>query len=225
MDVFVARTQKAGRGTRGRTWTSPPGGVYLSAILRTPMAPAAGLWTIAGALAVHDVATNAGVNASLDWPNDLVSKGGAKLAGVLAESRGLQSSAPTDYVLGVGLNVDQRPESLVQAPSSDPASKDLPATTLRAEGAALDVEAATRLTIEALEHRTELAAGDAAVLFTDFFARCRDANARVRVVSGRETVVGVFRALHPEQGLTIIQDDGTRVDLAIAHVRSLRRVE
>ena len=43
--------------------------------------------------------------ASLEWPNDVVVRG-AKLAGILVETRGFDPQRP-GYVLGMGLNVAQ----------------------------------------------------------------------------------------------------------------------
>lgn len=225
LDVFTARTQSAGRGTRGRPWASPPGGVYLSAILRSAEAPPSGLWTIAGALAAHDVTIEAGVEAWLEWPNDLVTKSGAKLAGVLAESRGLRPGGPADYVLGFGLNVASTVEELAVVESAVASGTGRPATSLRAEGSTFDAETATRLAIAALERRAVEAMADAPGLFLAFFERCRVAQTRVRVVSGSKALVGRFVALHPDDGLSLALDDGVRVNLPVAHVRSVDGID
>lgn len=114
--VVVADAQSAGRGRRGRQWSSPPGaGLYVSLILpnistgREPaspwMTPMAGL---AAAAAIRRVSR---VEVSLKWPNDLVVHrvGTApthwrKLGGLLAEgvSDGSRLKA---VVVGVGINL------------------------------------------------------------------------------------------------------------------------
>jgi len=115
-DAHCARQQLVGRGRRGARWASERDvGVYVSVVLTpsAPLHPAA--LTMAGGLAVFDLARELGVaGARLKWPNDLVVDGegldaelGAKLAGVLVETRGLDPERP-HYVLGVGVNVRQR---------------------------------------------------------------------------------------------------------------------
>lgn len=103
--VVVAGRQTAGRGRRGRAWTSVPGNLFLSVILRPaiapsaapPLAPAMGLAT---ALAIEDVAP---VAAELKWPND-VRVDGRKVAGVLSESL-VAGSTLAAVIVGIGVNV------------------------------------------------------------------------------------------------------------------------
>ena len=92
--VFVADTQRAGRGCHGRAWHRAPGlGLWLSVALEGP--PAGLTW--AGALAVRDAAwPRARLN--VKWPNDLLLNG-RKVAGVLAEHRDGWNA------LGIGVNV------------------------------------------------------------------------------------------------------------------------
>jgi BirA family biotin operon repressor/biotin-[acetyl-CoA-carboxylase] ligase len=110
-DVHLALEQTSGRGRLGRRWHSAPGeGLYLSVVLK-PQPPASpGLplcLTMAGGLAVLDLARGLGLaGAALKWPNDVL-VAGAKLSGVLVESRGFDPSAPS-FVLGIGVNVEQR---------------------------------------------------------------------------------------------------------------------
>lgn len=102
--VVLAGRQTAGRGRFGRVWASPPGGVYLSALLRPrvavaetgPLALVVGLGVVRGLEAV-------GISAKLKWPNDVL-LGSCKVAGIL-----LEMSAEADrvewVVAGVGVNV------------------------------------------------------------------------------------------------------------------------
>lgn len=113
--VVVAGHQTAGRGRRGHTWSSPPGaGLYLSALVRPPLAPFVegapsvfGLLTLTAGLAVAEGIGHAtGLEASLKWPNDLFY--GHKLAGVLAEAHHVGTPAQA-VVVGVGINVRDVP--------------------------------------------------------------------------------------------------------------------
>lgn len=108
--VAVADEQTAGRGRLGRTWVAPPGASLLvSVLLRPPVAAdRRHLVVTAAALAAAEaVASVAGVDARLKWPNDLVVDD-RKLAGILAEAAGAA------VVVGMGLNVhwDELPAEL-----------------------------------------------------------------------------------------------------------------
>jgi len=110
--AVLASRQTAGRGRLGRSWESPEGGVYVSALLRPSLPPAAltGM-PLAVATGVGAELARFGVDAGVKWPNDLL-LGARKLAGVL-----LEISAEADrtawLVVGVGLNV-QRPTRPVE---------------------------------------------------------------------------------------------------------------
>ncbi|MQA33303.1 biotin--[acetyl-CoA-carboxylase] ligase [Modestobacter roseus] len=107
--VLVAEHQAAGRGRLDRSWTSPPrAGLTVSVLLRpdVPAARRAWLSLLTGVALAEAVGEVAGVRASLKWPNDLLAPGGAKLAGILAESVG------GAVVVGVGLNVSTTADEL-----------------------------------------------------------------------------------------------------------------
>lgn len=218
-DVFLARRQVAGRGTRGRAWSSPEGGVYLSMVLVTDELPGPGLWTIAGGLAALDVARACEVDAALDWPNDLVvvpSNGGPrKLGGILAESRDIDPAHPPHgFVLGMGLNV-----------TSDALTSELkserPVTCLAAEGSALPVDETADLTLEALHARIHQALTAPARLHEDFFAACLQTGEEVAVEVGRETHRGRFEALDLARGIGLRAPGGDITWHSLAHVRSM----
>lgn len=108
--VVLADHQTAGRGRRGRRWSSPPGvGLWFSVLLR-PSRPAreAPLYALLAAAAVRAAVQEVtGVPARIKWPNDVV-VGHAKLAGILAEVEGPVSHPAC--ILGIGLNVNQTEE-------------------------------------------------------------------------------------------------------------------
>ena len=100
--AILADAQTGGRGRKGRAWASPPGGLYLSVLLR-PGFEGVGLVPLAAGVAVAEVAREQGVDAELKWPNDTLVRG-RKLAGVLTESS--SSSRGVDWVVvGIGVNV------------------------------------------------------------------------------------------------------------------------
>ena len=108
--VVHALRQGAGRGRLGRPWSSPPGNLYVSVVLRPPPPSSrhAELGFVA-ALAVLDAVdaiVPTGVQASVKWPNDLLLEG-AKLAGILLEGGGDGA-----IVAGFGVNIASAPTDL-----------------------------------------------------------------------------------------------------------------
>lgn len=165
--VVVAEAQTAGRGRRGRTWTSPPrAGLTTSVLLRPgvavperewPVAPPATygwLPLLAGVALVETVNRLAEVPAVLKWPNDLM-VGDLKCAGILAEGVPDGGGAPA-VVVGIGLNVTLRESEL---------PPDRPATSLQLAGAAMtDRDPLLRALLRGLGGwyaRWRLAGGDA----------------------------------------------------------------
>ncbi|MEA5414945.1 biotin--[acetyl-CoA-carboxylase] ligase [Synechococcus sp. BA-132 BA5] len=115
--AVIARRQRFGRGQQGRPWCSPPGGVWLSAVLPWPAAAeAAAAPGLAVAVGLCLRLEARGLPVRLKWPNDLLlvhadaaSDGAAplKLAGLLPRLR-LRGGACRWARLGVGLNAANR---------------------------------------------------------------------------------------------------------------------
>jgi BirA family transcriptional regulator, biotin operon repressor / biotin---[acetyl-CoA-carboxylase] ligase len=105
--AVVARSQTAGRGSRGRSWTSAPGGLWLS-VLSRPAAAGLELVSLRTGLAVADALgrLGAGDRIRLKWPNDLMLDD-RKLGGILCEAR-WQGTALAWIVIGLGVNVENR---------------------------------------------------------------------------------------------------------------------
>lgn len=104
--ILIAREQSAGRGRLTRSWESPPGGLYLSLLLRPPilLSRANQLTMLVSLAAIDACQTVAGVTARPKWPNDLL-LGHRKLAGVLTE---LENDGPQlrYAIIGLGVNVN-----------------------------------------------------------------------------------------------------------------------
>ena len=109
-EVVIAETQTAGRGRRGRTWVSPPRkNLYLSVVLRPELPPArAPELTLVASIAVCDALRQAGVDAGIKWPNDVLA-GGRKVAGILTELAAEPDQVQW-VVLGIGVNLNARPD-------------------------------------------------------------------------------------------------------------------
>lgn len=107
--LVVADMQTAGRGRRGKAWSSPPGtNVYFTLILKPEYDPdCVSMVTLVMALAVAEgIRATCGVEAGIKWPNDIVADG-KKLCGMLTEM-----SMERDYihhvVVGAGINVKRQ---------------------------------------------------------------------------------------------------------------------
>lgn len=106
LSVCTAEAQSAGRGRRGRGWTSPLGGnVYLSVLKRfaAGMGALSGLSLVAGIATVQALAAVGVSSVGLKWPNDVLA-GRRKLAGILVELGG-EFLGPCHAVIGIGINV------------------------------------------------------------------------------------------------------------------------
>jgi BirA family biotin operon repressor/biotin-[acetyl-CoA-carboxylase] ligase len=110
--LVCARTQTGGRGRLGRTWSSPPGNLYASLILRPSISPrTAPELSFVAAVAVADTlaALAPAVPVALKWPNDVL-VGGRKITGILVETETAPGGAIAFAVLGIGINVTSHPD-------------------------------------------------------------------------------------------------------------------
>lgn len=112
--VVVAGQQTHGRGREAKFFASPPGGLYMSVILR-PELPAARLPLIplaAGLACAGAIEELSGLTIALKWPNDLYLQG-KKLGGILAQTAPYSPASDTIpfVILGIGINVNTRRET------------------------------------------------------------------------------------------------------------------
>lgn len=104
--LIVADMQTAGRGRRGRAWSSPAGtNVYFTLILKPDYSPGiTSMVTLVMGLAVAEgIRGTCGVEACIKWPNDIVVNG-KKVCGMLAEMS-IERDFVHYVVIGVGINV------------------------------------------------------------------------------------------------------------------------
>ena len=134
--LIWTRRQTAGRGRRGRSWSSLPGNLFISLVLRPDCSAqeAAQLGFVA-AVALGDAIGSVAppmIEVQFKWPNDILLNE-RKGVGILLESK-IVDGALEWLVIGVGVNVESYP------PDLEP-----PATSLRFEGAPGDVTAVSLL--------------------------------------------------------------------------------
>lgn len=106
--LVVAERQTHGRGRQGRAWIGPAVG-FLGTFVFTTTLPTASLggFSLAAGVAVHRVLRDLDCDVGLKWPNDVLSKQGAKIGGILVElvSRG----GETVVLTGMGINLAGEP--------------------------------------------------------------------------------------------------------------------
>lgn len=110
--VISAKSQTAGRGRDGRTWASPPGGLYCSTLILSPdnlaNAPEIGfVAALALVAAIQSLLPDSAPDDALrcKWPNDILFNG-AKVAGILLETASAPDTPKPFVILGVGLNLE-----------------------------------------------------------------------------------------------------------------------
>jgi BirA family transcriptional regulator, biotin operon repressor / biotin---[acetyl-CoA-carboxylase] ligase len=134
---ITATAQTQGRGRHGRVWTSPPGNLYASLLLRDPSAfEDAPQLAFVAALALRDAvvleAKTLAPQLKFKWPNDLL-LAERKCAGILIEGEATHDDKAVKrliVVIGVGVNC-----------ISHPTGAQFPATDLQAHGAPVKPDA------------------------------------------------------------------------------------
>jgi BirA family biotin operon repressor/biotin-[acetyl-CoA-carboxylase] ligase len=107
--VIVADHQTCGRGRLQRAWLSPPAvNLYISLILRPPLAPASApfLTIMAGVAAANLLTEYCPHQVQLKWPNDVLINN-KKVCGILTEMK--TTGKKVDYVIiGIGINLNMQ---------------------------------------------------------------------------------------------------------------------
>ena len=137
--AVLAGEQLGGRGSRGRSWQSPPGGLWLSVLFRPAAPGGVEVMSLRVGLAVAEAVDDLVPRpVQLKWPNDLM-LGERKVGGILCEAR-WQGHTLGWVAVGVGMNVRNAvPQELNEV-----------ATALASERPALTVEDMVQPIVSAL---------------------------------------------------------------------------
>ncbi|MEF8907325.1 MAG: biotin--[acetyl-CoA-carboxylase] ligase [Haloarculaceae archaeon] len=218
--VVLADAQTGGRGRLDREWASPSGGVWLSILVRPDVPPAhAPAFTLAAAVATTRAAREAGADAVIKWPNDVLVAGGdsgetegrdaseRKLAGVLTEMEG-EADRVSWLVVGIGVNANVDPEEL---PTGQPV------TSLRAEVGDVD----RRLFTQRLLEEFHALRGDLEGVVDAWREYASTLGRRVRVETPAGSVVGEAVDVRFPGTLVVDTGDG-REDVTAGDCEHLR---
>lgn len=202
--LIWAEAQAAGRGRQGRIWSSPPGNLYCSLLLRPrlPVSTAALLSFVAAVAAAETVAASLPEGAApvtCKWPNDVL-VAGAKIAGILLESRTGTGGGLEWIVIGTGINI-----------ASYPAVAAYPTTSLGEHGSRADVGSVLELYADRLAHwlAVHQVQGFAPVRAA-WLARAEGLGRTLQVRLGQAVVAGVFESLDAAGALVLKTPEGRR---------------
>ncbi len=108
--VVLADEQTDAHGRHGSSWYSPPGGLWMSVLLRPEKTT---LLSIAAGVAVCSSLHTFGITPGLKWPNDIIMNR-KKLGGILTEI------IDDNVIVGIGVNLNIRsfPQELRDTASS-----------------------------------------------------------------------------------------------------------
>ncbi|MFD1515002.1 biotin--[acetyl-CoA-carboxylase] ligase [Halomarina rubra] len=211
--VVLANEQTSGRGRLDRTWEAPPGGVYLSIVVRpdVPMRDAP-LFTLAAAVATARAAREQGADAHIKWPNDVVvPRDGTsydKLSGILTEMQG--EADRVEWVLpGIGTNAEASTADLPEG-----------ATSIRAETGAVDRRAFVQRLLEEFDALRE----NLDSVVPAWRELALTLGQRVRVETPDGDVVGEAIDVERPGTLVVRRDDGEEVRVNAGDCEHLRPV-
>jgi BirA family biotin operon repressor/biotin-[acetyl-CoA-carboxylase] ligase len=209
-----AGEQTLGRGRQGRRWSSPPGNLYCSLLLRPPVTPAkAAQLSFVAVLAAADAVEAALAHARprpdlrCKWPNDVLIDG-RKCAGILLESSTAADGRLEWVVVGCGINVASHPES-----------PDYPVTSIKAAGGASDLAGLLRsYAMRFLHWLTLWRDAGFEPLRAAWLARAGAAGHAMRVRLGQTTVEGSFETIDAGGALVLGLEGGRRRVIAAGEV-------
>jgi len=201
--LAITEEQTAGRGRRGKSWTSPAGANLLFSVLLRPPMEGERVFVLTMVLALaalKAVKTVTGVEAMIKWPNDLY-VGTKKLAGVLTEFS-LREKQVDWAVLGMGINVGWHPD--VPEGGGAPATSLLEETGQRVSRNELLMEILTGF--EALYR--EVVRGSMKALYEEWNQNCLVLGKAVVVESDRERIEGKALCIDDFGALIIEEANG-----------------
>ncbi|NGM67460.1 biotin--[acetyl-CoA-carboxylase] ligase [Natronolimnobius sp. AArcel1] len=213
-DVAVlADEQTGGRGRLEREWTAPAGGVWISIVDRPEIAPSqATLYTLAAAVATARAAREAGVDAQIKWPNDVVVPVGddgdyRKLSGILTEMEAEMDRVEW-LIVGLGINANIDVEDLPEG-----------ATSIREEAGDVD----RRRFVQCLLEEFDAYRADLESVVPDWRELALTLGQRVRVDRPVGEVVGDAIDI-TETGALVLETDDGRETVAAGDCEHLRPV-
>jgi BirA family biotin operon repressor/biotin-[acetyl-CoA-carboxylase] ligase len=201
--VVVAEKQSDGRGRLGKAWASPPGGIYLSIILKPDIPPdhIHRLTLVAGVAAVETL-SELGIDARIKWPNDILINE-KKVCGILTEIDA-EADAVNYVIIGIGVNANTELDLL-------PPLTMLQATSLKEEmGQSVDRIAITQRFLERFEqYYVTFSEGGFPSILKHWREHSSTIGRRVKLATKFRTILGEAVGIDHDGALIVELDDGT----------------
>lgn len=198
--AIFAQEQSAGRGRGGNKWLSQKGQSILCSVLLLNETCQPELLTLTAAVAVAEAIGRCGSKqARIKWPNDILI-GGKKVAGILLESR--SSKGHFNYVIGIGINCNQKKESF------PPDLHDI-ATSIDIEGKTVcdRVSLAKRLLVS-FDEWLGIMANDSKAVLDRWYELSAQLGRRVTLQYNRRSFTGRVLGIDPQEGLIVQLETG-----------------
>ena len=205
--LICAEEQTAGKGRRGRVWTSPKGtAIYMSLCLEPKMQPdrVAGLTLVMALAAAMGIREATGVETQIKWPNDLVVNG-KKVCGILTEM--IFKEDGYVVIIGTGINVN-----------TDTFSEDIreTATSLKLElGKEIEKETIIVSVMKYFEifYEQYEKSEDFSLLKESYEEILANKDQNVRVLDPKGAYEGVAKGINDAGNLIVVREDGSNVEI------------
>ncbi|MEA1945235.1 MAG: biotin--[acetyl-CoA-carboxylase] ligase [Euryarchaeota archaeon] len=201
--VIVAEKQLEGRGRMGRKWSSPPGGIYLSMILKPGIPPDhIHRLTLVAGVAAAEVLNELGLKAEIKWPNDILINE-KKVCGILTEMDA-EMDAVNYVIIGIGINANTELDMF-------PPITMIGATSLSEElGREVNRVAITQNFLERFErHYVTFLKGDFHSVLEYWREHSSTIGRRVKIVTKFRTIVGEAVGIDHDGALIVELDSGS----------------
>ena len=198
---ILAEQQEVGKGRLGRSWISPRGNLYATALFREPqgLQVAARIPFIAS-IAVADtiIAFCPKAEVKLKWPNDVL-VGMSKISGILVET-GSSANVALWVACGIGINVNVVPYSVNQ-----------PVTRMLDwyERMQIDIETVFLKLKEHFEQRLKQSKRNFQKILAVWRSMAMGLNQKIIVEVGNSQVEGIFKDIENDGALRLELHDGT----------------
>ncbi len=196
--IVVVKRQTGGKGTKGRSFLSNEGGVYISALNFYRDFPAKDAFLIMAhaAVAVCRTAEAFGLSPEIKWAND-VYLFGKKLAGILVENA-LDGNRVKSSIVGIGLNICNDLGEL----------NDIAVSISVATGKKISCEKSRELLIQNLQRKDS---------FDDYLERVRFLGREITVFQNGETYQARAVKISSDGRLEIVRE-GEKILLSAAEI-------
>lgn len=202
--IYITLRQTGGRGRSGRSFASPPGGVYLSALLR-PKTEASDLLYLTAAVAVatrRAILDCCKIDVGIKWTNDLV-VGRKKICGILTELSVEADSGCLEYaVLGIGINCNT---SLTQFPEP---VREVATSLYEASGHTVDPNALAAALVRRLWELDAQLPTQLEAWLAEYASACVTIGQDVMILRGGETRYAHAEGIDASGGLLVRYDNG-----------------